>query len=82
MFIFYNSNFNTTNKIAPGSPNIPTKIAVIIFIPMWNWKLEPTILTSKIKTAPKIEFIINFIILISGTVKNLPNINKNIIHAK
>lgn len=44
--------------------------------------LAPTKLISQINIAPKIEFTINLIILVTGTAKTLPNINKNAIHAK
>ena len=35
--------FNIISSIAPGTPNNPTNIEVIIFKPIWKLKLEPII---------------------------------------
>ena len=65
-----------------GIPNIPIKIAVKIFNPIWNSNVAPIKFITYIKKAPNIEFITIFKIIFNGTIKILPIINKVIIHAK
>lgn len=67
--------------IAPGIPSNPTNIEVIRFNPIWKLKKQPIKLIINIINPPNIEFIISFIIVLSGTINILPNINKKKIHA-
>lgn len=71
-----------TNKIAPGTPNIPTKREVMILRPMWNPNTPPTKLMTNNRMPPKTEFNINFKIVLIGKIKILPNRNKKKIQAK
>lgn len=66
----------------PGNPNNPIIILVKKFNPIWNPNVPPIKLMIYITTPPKIEFITNFRILVSGTIKILPNIKIKQIQAK
>ena len=70
------------NKIAPGIPNIPTKIEVKKLRPIENPHAPPIKLIIYIKTPPKTEFKINLKILFNGKIKILPNKNRKTIQAK
>lgn len=69
------------NKIAPGTPSIPTNIAVTTFNPIWKLSIVPTKFIIYISTPPSAEFNTSFNILFIGTINILPKINKKIIHA-
>lgn len=73
--------FITTITIAPGIPKSPIKIEVIKFKPIWNPKAFPIKLMMKMSTPPNIELMTNFSIVLIGTIKTFPNINKKIIQA-
>lgn len=74
--------FNIIRKTAPGTPSIPTKIAVPMFNPIRKPKEAPTILIIYINAPPKIELITNFNIFFNGTIKILPTKNNIIIQTK
>lgn len=75
--IFHIINFNIINKTAPGIPNIPTKIDVIKFNPIWNPHKPPIRFIIYIISPPIIELPINLNILLNGSTKIFPNITKN-----
>ena len=76
------NSFRITNSTAPGTPNMPTKIAVAKLSPIWNEKLLPIKFIKYIKIPPNTEFITSFNIFIKGTANILPIITKPIMHAK
>lgn len=61
---------------------MPVMIAVPTLSPMWKLNKPPIALATNIRTPPSTEFPISFAMLFRGNIKNLPIINKNIIHAK
>ena len=60
--------------MAHGIPNIPTKIAVPAFKPIWKFQMLPIKLMIKIRNPPKTELIASFPIAFSGIEKILPMI--------
>lgn len=82
MLIFSQIKIDSINsKIAPGIPNIPTITAVIKFIPICNPHIVPIMLIAYNKITPNIELIINFRIILIGTIKIFPIIIIPIIQA-
>ena len=77
---FYINSCINISRTAPGTPNIPTKIAVYIFNPTWNAHIPPTRLISHISTPPNIELKTNFKIHLIGTMKIFPIINSRQMH--
>ena len=75
------NNLISIISIDPGIPKSPTIIDVIIFNPIWKFKNSPTRFIRKIIIPPITEFIINFNIVLSGTIKIFPKINKKNKHA-
>lgn len=71
---------NTTNKTAPGIPNIPTSNEVPIFSPIWKFKFAPIKFIKNIITPPIIEFPISFIIPFNGHANIFPSIKIAIMH--
>lgn len=73
--------FNTINNMTPGNPNIPIKIEVIKFNPIWKLNNVPIKFIPYIRIPPKIEFNINLNILFSGNINILPTIKIKKMHA-
>lgn len=53
-----------------------------MFNPIWNPNILPIKFIIKIRIPPITEFAIIFIIYLIGNIKNFPNINKQMTHAK
>ena len=82
MSIDFYKNFRNVSNIAPGTPNIPTTIAVPILSPIWKLNAVPIRFIININIPPNIAFPINFNILFNGNINILPIISKKNIQAK
>lgn len=69
------------SNAAPGTPNIPTIIELIILKPIWKLNDAPTKFITNIIIAPTTELAINLIIFFSGNAKYFPKIKRIAIHA-